>query len=127
MTNIVFRFLAWQFSVAPRKIIEAWRNFLLFNFNYFSISFLLRTFFFPWRRYADSYGKIFEFKKNFQVFTFNTMSRIIAMIARAFFILLGVFSEILIFFIGAIALICWFLLPILLFVGFLIGLKLIFF
>ena len=87
--NIFFEALVWQFFDVPKAILIAWKNFLLFNLNYFSIPLLLRTYFSHWHKYSYSYEKVFEFWKNIEVFVFNMMSRIIGAILRTFFIIIG--------------------------------------
>ncbi len=119
--NIFLEAIIWQFVDVPRNIIQAWRNYLFFNLKYFSISFLLRTFFSPWHRYRYSYGKIFELKKNFGTFIFNSMSRIIGALLRLFLIFFAIFIEIVIFFIGLIIFFGWLLLPALLVLGLIFG------
>jgi hypothetical protein len=39
--NIVSLYLEWHFFDASRNILLAWKNFLKFNLNYFSIPLLL--------------------------------------------------------------------------------------
>ncbi len=116
--------LIWEFVDVPKEIIRGWRNFLLFNLNHFSILTLLKTFISPWHRYAYSYGKFFEIKKNIGVLIFNLMSRTIGAMLRSFIIIIGLLIEALIVLTGIIILIGWFLSPILLLGGFLFGLKL---
>ena len=123
--NIFLQALIWQFYDAPKEILKGWRNFLLFNLNYFSIPILLRTLISPWHKYSYSYGRVFEVWKNIQVFVFNLMSRAIGMIFRIIFIVFGILVEILILVIGAIVLIGWLLLPVFILAGFLLGVGLI--
>ena len=122
--NIISLYIEWQFFDVPKGILKAWRNFLKFNLNYFSIPLLLKTFFSPWHRYRMSYGKKFAPWHYFEAFVFNSMSRIIGAFLRLFFILLGIFFEALIFFTGLIILLGWFLLPIIFIIGFLFGFSL---
>ena len=122
--NIFLQALIWQFFDVPKEILKGWRNFLLFNLNYFSVPILLRTFISPWHRYSYSYGKIFEVWKNIQVFVFNVMSRVIGAILRSVFIIIGILAEILIILIGIIILLGWLALPFFLFFGLIFGIKL---
>jgi len=122
--NILLQSLIWQFFDVPKAILKAWQNFLLFNLNYFSVPTLLKTFFSHWRRYGSPYGKVFEVWKNFEVFVFNMMSRIIGAILRTIFIIVGLLLEILIILIGAVIFLGWIILPFLLIAGLLFGLKL---
>ena len=122
--NIFLQALIWQFFDVPKEILKGWRNFLLFNLNYFSVPILLRTFISPWHRYSYSYGKIFEVWKNIQVFVFNVMSRVIGAILRSVFIIIGILAEILIILIGIIILLGWLVLPFFLFFSLIFGIKL---
>lgn len=124
MNNILFKALVWQFFDVPKEILKIWQTFLYFNFNYFSVSILLKTFFSPWRRNRSSYGGIFEVGKNFESFVFNSMSRIIGAILRTFYIVLGVITEIFILVVGPIVLIVWILTPFLLLIGLVFGISL---
>jgi len=92
--------LSWQFFDVPREVLRGWKNFLWFNLDYFSVPTLLRTFFSHWHKYRYPYGKRFAPWRYFEAFVFNTFSRIIGIIFRTVFIILGILIEILIFFIG---------------------------
>lgn len=111
MNSIFVQYLIWQFYDSPKEILKGWRNFLLFNLDYFSLSLLLRTFFWHWHKYYYPYGKAFDPWRYFEAFVFNMMSRLIGLLLRTFFIILGIVAEILIFFIGIIIFLGWFLLP----------------
>ena len=124
--NIFFQWLSWQFFEMPQNVLRTWRNFLLFNLNYFSIPLLLRTFFSPWRRYKWSYGKGFDFAKYVEVFFSNFISRVIGAILRTFLIMSGLIIEIFIIFIGAFILLAWLILPMLLIFGIYYGCKIFF-
>jgi len=116
-TNIFFQWLFWQFFGMPGNILRAWRNFLLFNLNYFSIPLLLKTFFSPWRKYRWSYGKGFDVKRYLEAFFSNLISRILGAILRSFLIFIGLLAEIFIIFAGAIIFLSWLVLPALLIFG----------
>lgn len=124
--GILQQWLSWQFIYVPSGILQAWRNFLLFTFNYFSIPILLRTLFFYWRRYRYFYGRGFDLKRYFDAFTFNIISRVIGSIIRSIFIVIGLFSEAFVVIFGMIVFAGWFLLPIILIAGLWFGIKLIF-
>jgi len=124
--NIILQYLIWQFFDVPRQLLLAWKNFLLFNLNYFSVPLLLRTFFSPWRRYKWSYGKGFDARRYIEVFFSNLISRILGAIVRSFLVIAGLAAEIFIVFSGLIVFFGWLLLPLLLIWGFIFGLKVIF-
>ena len=123
--GILQQWLSWQFIYVPNGILQAWRNFLLFTFNYFSIPILLRTLFFYWRRYRYFYGRGFDLKRYFDAFTFNIISRVIGAIIRSIFIIIGVLAEMLVITGGLILFLGWFFLPFLIIGGLWLGIKLI--
>ena len=121
--NMFSQWLIWHFLEVPKNILRIFKGFLLFNFNYFSIPFLLKTFFTPWRRYKESYGRGFDFKRYLEAFIFNSTSRILGAIVRTVIILIGLIFEVFIFIAGIAAFLIWIFLPILLIISFYLSLK----
>jgi len=111
--DILTFWFVWHFFEAPKTILDAWRNFLLFNLNYFSIPTLLKTFLSYWHKYSWSYGRGFDLKVYLEVALSNAISRVIGVIIRSVLIILGIVSEVFIFVAGLIILITWLLLPVL--------------
>ena len=126
MQDIFFHYFYWHFLEAPRNILMAWKNFLIFGFNYFSIPLLLRTLFSPWHKYTWSYPRGFYPEKYLEVFVSNLISRILGAILRIFMIIVGILTEIFIIFAGIIILLAWIILPLLLIAGLILGIKIIF-
>ena len=122
--NIFFQYIIWHYFDVPKTILKAWKNFLLFNLEYFSIFQLLKTFFSHWRRYAFSYPRAFDAGKYVEVFFSNLISRILGAIVRSFLITLGFIAEILILFFGAVVFFSWLLLPFILIIIFYLGVRL---
>lgn len=121
MQNIVFQWVTWQFLEMPKNILIAWKNFLKFNLNYFSIPLLLKTFFSPWRKYKVSYGKGFSIGRYLEAFFSNLIFRILGAILRSVFIIIGLLVEAFIIFAGIIVFLGWFVLPVLLVAGLIFG------
>ncbi|MFH1401826.1 MAG: hypothetical protein ABIG40_02595 [Parcubacteria group bacterium] len=117
MDNIFFKWLIFQFFDAPKEILKAWRNFLIFNLNYFSIPVLLRTLFAYWRKYSWDYPRGFDFLIYLEVAASNLISRILGAIMRIILICLGIAVEIFIFFLGGAVLLIWLILPVLIIFG----------
>jgi len=131
MQNILFRCLRqwvfWQFWEAPREILKAWKNFLLFNLNYFSIALLLKTFFSPWRRYKWTIqGRGFDIGRFFESFFSNLIFRILGAAVRSILIFSGLLAQIFIIFAGAIIFIGWLLLPLFLIFSIYHGFRILF-
>lgn len=99
--GIFWQWISWQFFDVPKNILKAWKNYLKFYWNYFSILLLIKTFFSPWHRYKWSYGKGFDIGKYFEAFVSNLISRILGAILRFFLIIIGLLFEIFIIF-------CWY-------------------
>ncbi|MDP3991203.1 MAG: hypothetical protein Q8P63_02830 [Candidatus Nealsonbacteria bacterium] len=121
--NIFLQYLEWHFFDALKGISAGWKNYLRFNLNYWSVPMLLKTLFSPWRRYHYSYGKGFNIKKYFEVFTFNVISRTLGAIMRSVLIIFGLIAEVFVFLAGALVVLFWLLLPFLLLFGFYFGFK----
>jgi len=124
MTNISLRWLEWQFFDESKNILAAWKNFLRFGVNYFSLPLLLKTLFSPWRKYSMSYGRRLDFNRYFEAFTFNLFSRFMGAILRISLIFIGLLVEGFIFLTGLIIFLGWLVLPFLLIAGLLWSLKL---
>jgi len=126
MSRILFiQYLTWHFLDVPKEILRAWKNFLYFNLNYFSVLTLLKTFFSYWRGYYYPYGKKWNLMRYLEAFIFNNiMSRGIGMFFRTILIVIGLVLEIPIFLGGIIIFIGWLFLPLLLLSVFFFGLNL---
>ncbi len=124
--NIFWQWLSWHFFDVSRAILRAWKNFLLFNLNYFSVPILFKTFFSYWRKYKWSYGRGFDLRRYFEAFTFNLISRILGAIVRSILIFIGINVEIFIFIGGLAVFLGWLLLPAFLIIGLFYGFKILF-
>lgn len=126
VTYIVVQGLEWHYLDAPKNILKAWRNFLLFNLNYFSVSLLLKTFLSHWRRYKWSYGRGFDPARYLEAFFSNLISRILGAVIRSILIILGFITEVFIFFFGLAILLCWLVVPIIAILGIYHGFRILF-
>lgn len=126
MQNILFQWLSWHFLEAPGKILAGWRNFFLFNLNYFSVLPLFKNLFAPWRRYTWVYPKGFQITKKLEVWSSNLISRSLGAIMRFSLIAIALFIEVLIVAAGFVILITWFLVPAIFIFGLGLGINLLF-
>ena len=122
--NILFQFLVWYFWDMPKEILLAWRNYLAFNLEFFSVGLLLKTWFAPWHQYKWDYGRGFDLGRFLEVFFSNMITRVLGAFMRSVLIIVGLVAEVFIFLIGLIIVAGWFVLPVLLFLGFGFGLRL---
>jgi hypothetical protein len=109
--GIFAKWLIWHYFEATRFLLRAFKNYLVFNFNYFSIPLLLKTLFSHWRRYVESYGRGFDPKRYFWAFSSNMISRVLGAIIRIGTIIIGLIFEFFIFLGGVLAVIFWLALP----------------
>ena len=121
--NILIAWVFWQFFEVPKNILRAWRNFLKFNLNYFSIPLLIRTLFSHWRKYRWAYPKGLAIGRRLEVAFSNLLSRVLGAIMRIILIFIGILAEIFVFFVGAIIFLGWLILPALLIWGLIFGFK----
>jgi hypothetical protein len=126
MPNIFLLYLSWHFLEVPKNILVAWKNFLRFGLNYFSIALLLRTLFSPWHKYSWAYPRGLYIGRRLEIFFSNLILRILGAIFRIFLIIFGVSVEIFIIFTGIIVFFGWLILPVLLIAGLVFGIKIIF-
>ena len=124
--NIFFQWIVFQFFDAPKAILLAWRNFLLFNFNYFSIKVLFRTLFSYWHKYRWEAPRGWEPAKWLEAKASNFISRVLGAFVRICLLLFGIAIEAFIFAAGAFVFFFWLALPFILIVATIFGFKLIF-
>ncbi len=121
--NIFSFWLSWHYAGALQGIYFKWKEILRFNLDYFSIPFLVKTIFAPWRRYKFSFGKGFNIGKVAEVVVFNTFSRLVGAVVRTMVIITGLITHFLILFFGIFITLCWLLLPLIILFGLLISLQ----
>jgi hypothetical protein len=109
--DILSSWILWHYVISLERIYRQWKDFLKFNMDYFSIPFLLRTIFSPWKKYKISYGRGFDIAKIFEALTFNVFSRFIGAGIRTLVILFGLLSQFLILLFGIFIIFFWIILP----------------
>ena len=124
--TIIFQYLSWHFFDVPKEIIKAWKNFLSFGLNYFSIPLLLKTLFSPWRKYTWVYPRGFDLGKYLEVVCSNLISRVLGLILRIFLIIIGLLVEIFIILFGFLVFLGWLILPLFLILMFYHGFRILF-
>lgn len=117
--NIFLKWIFWHFVEVPKAIIVGWKNFLKYNFYYFSVKGLLKSLFAPWKGDLGDYGRGFDAKKYFDTFLGNMISRVLGAVIRLVLIAIGLACFVFIFFIGLFVLLVWIFLPAIVVVGFL--------
>ncbi|MFZ2523178.1 MAG: hypothetical protein WAW92_02215 [Minisyncoccia bacterium] len=114
-------YLAWHYTTAFSDMMNIWKNFFSFLYEFFSIPLLIRTLFSPWRRMKEDYGRIEDFFGNLVV---NTMMRLVGAVIRIIFILMGLTSLLFCALVGVALFVFWVALPFLLIYSLLEGIYL---
>ncbi|MFZ2522265.1 MAG: hypothetical protein WAX44_00255 [Minisyncoccia bacterium] len=116
-------YFLWHYSKALFDLVNLWRNFTIFFYDFFSIPTLLKTLFSPWHRMNDAYSGQLTFEATVGTFIVNTLMRIVGGLVRGVFVVLGLISIIVSFSVGLIVFCAWLLLPLILLYTFLSGIK----
>jgi hypothetical protein len=109
--NIFFSWLVWHYTIAMKELLTMCKDFFLFVSYYFSIPFLIRTVFYPWKKQKIYKKKGFEVASFFDALLFNTFSRFMGAVIRIFVILIGVVAQITTLFVSLLVVVFWMLLP----------------
>lgn len=117
-SNIIVSWFRWHFYETSKFLLLVWKNYILFCSDFFSIFLLLKTFFYPWRRYKWRYPKGFRVGEFFETLISNTFSRIFGAIFRSFLIISGILAQIFIFMAGITIILFWILIPFIIIFGF---------
>lgn len=80
---VFFEYMAWHYSAGIREYAAVWQNIHWFLWRVFSVSLLLRTFFTPFRRTSEGYGRGFDPSAIAQVFLVNMVTRLVGVMVRS--------------------------------------------
>lgn len=116
-------YLMWHYTRALQNIVRVCANFLWFFYHFFSISFLLKTFFNRFERLGEEYKKGLDVPAFAATLTVNTLMRIVGILARTIVILLGVSVTVTVFLFGIIFFVFWLFLPFMLPLFFIAGVS----
>ena len=122
MPIIVLEYLAWQYGSGVAEFLGLWRNIHWVLYRLFSISLLLRTFFSPFRRTSESYGKGFDPKRYAETFVINIVTRFVGAVVRSTLLIVAFSLQIAILFSGALLFGMFLLTPVIIPLGFVVGL-----
>lgn len=94
-TQISRQFLHWYFIERPAELARTYTDYAKAFGAIFSIVFLLRTLFAPWKSIQDAYpSKGFNLNDILQTLTLNVTARVIGCIIRLFAIFFGFLLQI---------------------------------
>lgn len=110
---LAVKYLYWHFAHVPGEIAKAWMNVVWFSLNFFSVETLARTYFAPWRGVQWKRGRGFSIREFFNILISNMISRALGAFVRTWLIALGFILAIGALIGGAVLLVGWIILPLL--------------
>lgn len=109
---VLFGYIKWHYTKALHSLFGIWRNFFVFIFNFFSISYLIKNLFDPWKRMSDAYPKSFSFKAYLFAFIGNQITRLVGLIMRLGLFFIGIAACLIFILLLPILVALWLILPI---------------
>lgn len=110
-------FIRWYWVEMPYRMIRKIYQYVLVLSSIYSFVFLLKTLFSPWKNQLYAYpSKGFDLKRIFEVWTANTVSRLVGSFVRVFTIFLGISVILFVILLGFLGILIWVIYPVLFFV-----------
>jgi hypothetical protein len=110
--NIFYSWIEWHYVIALRELFIISKNSFLFTFYYFSIPFLTRTLFYPWKKQKIYKEKGFDIASFFDALVFNLFSRFIGALIRISVIITGLLAQMLTSLVIFLVFVFWIFLPV---------------
>lgn len=107
-------FPAWYIGKKPLRIVIAYAGYASAVAEMFSIMFLLRTLFSPWKSIVEEYPTRLDLMKMLGALTLNITSRVIGAVIRIVAILIGLVMQALVLALTIALLVLWYAFPVLL-------------
>ena len=121
---IMAAYAKWHYSRAIGSLFGLWREFSYFWFRFFSVRMLSVTFFSPWRRLGEEYPKGLQPGVWLETFFINLLMRLIGVAIKALALAAWLVLTAGTLVAGALALIVWLVLPLLILFFLIIGVHL---
>ena len=109
---MIGNFLDWQFIESSKKLLYIIKKANIFIYHYFSIGFLFKTLFAPWKRDVQYLANP-SLADQVRILIDNLLSKFIGFLVRFATICTGLFLQLVTFLIGICIFILWIFLPIL--------------
>lgn len=95
-----------------------------FEWHFFSVGILLKTFFDPWKRLGEEKGEKFKLEQWLQATVINTMMRLIGVSLRLVILIFALFGFVVTTLVVALFVVAWCLLPFIIIALFVRGIQL---
>jgi hypothetical protein len=101
---VLYEFITWLYGDGMREFTKAWLNLHWFLWRVFSVPLLLRTFFAPFRRTSEGYGRGFDPSRIAETFMINMVTRMVGALVKTVLLAVAIVFNIALFAVGVIAL-----------------------
>lgn len=118
-------YIAWHYGRALGGVRDITLNYMWFFWHFFSIGLLARTLVEPWQRLHEEKPNRFDVEDIFSRLMVNTVMRLVGVIVRGTFIIIGLIAVVSTLALGLFVFISWLLLPVLILFFLIFGLFLI--
>lgn len=108
---VFYEYITWQFGEGVREYLNAWQNIHWFLWRVFSVSLLLRTFFAPFRRTSESYGRGFDPSAMAETLLINLVTRFVGMVVRSVLLLVAFLLQAAVLAVGSMLFLCFLIAP----------------
>lgn len=108
---MIVNYLYWQFIESPQKLFFVIEKTIVYLYHLFSINFLVKTLFEPWKKDVVRYANP-TLQDRIQIILFNLIARLMGFVMRSLTILTGLIVIICVIIFSIILFIGWVLLPI---------------
>lgn len=115
--NIIVEWVLWHFFEMPKFLFSVWANYIYFALNFFSLTLLFKTLFYPWRKNIWRYPKGLDLFELLNVFVSNIFSRAVGAVCRILLIIIGAIFQIFILIFGFLVILSWLTIPFLIAFG----------
>jgi hypothetical protein len=109
--HIVHHYLSWHYQAAIKELFHLWRNFAWFTLHLFSIPQLVGSWIAPWKRIEEKRGNTWNLEDLAGYLVIGLLSRLIGFMVRTIIIGIGLLVLTLVLIAGLVAVITWYLLP----------------
>ena len=110
---LIPRIALWHYTTGISSYISLWGNSFFFLYHFFSVPFLLKTFFEPWKRLDEHARPGLHPVEWTSALIVTSIMRAVGMCARIFLLLLAILGFVFVCVGGALGLVVWLLLPVL--------------
>ncbi|MEK7644970.1 MAG: hypothetical protein AAB391_01410 [Patescibacteria group bacterium] len=119
-----WQYLQWHYSRAFAEMFRIIGRAYWFEYHFFSVGILLRSFFEPWKRLGEEKGEKFKLEQWLQATVINTLMRLIGVTLRAMILMFALAVCVLTTLVVALFVAMWCLLPFIILALFVRGVQL---